>query len=178
MKRVLTAPVQIWQLVLVSVLVASLTSTAVVIAAPLTSGFQPAGSMLMGLVSATDATMVTVPAGYTNVVVLQKTIVVPPHKVADLAVFGEVDIEGGASSGYQYCFGQYLLDDPNSGTQLHPGNYILEGFNPPANNLSVPINAFLTQVKPGTHTVYMVMQAGYANCYALDRSMIILANVH
>jgi hypothetical protein len=178
MKRALSAPVQLWQLVLVSVLVAVLSTTAVVSAAPLTAGLLPNGQVRMAAASGTDSNAVNVPAGYTSVSVLEKTITVPKGRVADLLVMGEVDIEGGAVSGFQYCFGQYRLDDVASGPQFEPGNYILEGFNPPPNNLSTPINGFLLNVEPGDHTIYMVVQAGYADCYALNRSMIILVNIH
>jgi len=177
MKNVLTAPVQVWHLIIVAVLVASLTSTMVVSAAPLSS-LLAQGSVRMAVASGTDANSVDVPAGYTSVVILKQTITIPKGKVADLAVMGEVDAEGGASSGYQYCFGQIMLDDVATGTQFKPGNYIIEGFNPPPNNLSTPINGYLTSVKAGNHTVYLVMQAGYADCIALNRSMIILANIH
>jgi len=177
MKSVLTAPVKLWHLVLVSVIVASLTSTAVVSASPFLLGFQPQGPILMGLVAGTDANPINVPAGGGNVAVLLKTITVPAGKVADLAVFGEADMEGGAT-GYQYCYGQIRLDDPNAGRQFQPGNYILQGFNPPANNLSAPINGFLTNVHAGQHTVFLVMGASFNNCYILNRSMIILANIH
>ncbi len=177
MKEILSAPVRLWQLILVSVLVAALTSTVVVSAAPFSPDFLDQGKFRMAVEAGTDSDAVNVPAGYTDVVVLQKDITVPPGKVADLAVLGEVDIEGGLT-GYQYCFGQYRLDDVASGPQFEPGSYILEGFNPPPNNLSVPINGFLTDVPTGSHTVYMVMSAGYNDCYALNRSMIILANIH
>ncbi len=175
MKNVLSAPVRMWQVLLVSVLVAVLTSTAVVSAAPLTAFLAP-GTFRMGLKYGTSP--VSLPADYSSHAVLAHSIVIPAGKVADLAAIGEVDMEGGASTGYQYCFGQYRLDNVLTGTQFKPGNYILEGFNPPANNLSVPINGFLGNVPAGTHTVYMVMQAGYNTCTALDRSMIIIANIH
>jgi hypothetical protein len=178
MKKALTAPVQLWQLVVVAVLVAALTGTVVVSAAPLTDGLLPHGQVRMAVASGTDADAVNVPAGYSSVSVLEKTIIVPNGKVADLLVMGAVDIEGGAVSGFQYCFGQYRLDDISTGPQFAPGNYILEGFNPPPNNLTTPISGHLLDVAPGEHTIHMVVQAGYADCYALNRSMIILVNLH
>ena len=136
--------------------------------------------MMMAVASATDANQIDVPPTYASTVVLKQVITIPKGKTADLAVMGEVDIEGGsAASSYEYCFGQYRLDNVATGTQFKPGNYILKGFTPPvANNLSVPINGYLTGVKAGTHTIFMVVQAGYQDCYMNDRSMIILANVH
>ncbi len=176
MKKVLTAPVQLWHVILVTILIATLTSTAVVSAAPL-SAFLTQGTVRMAVATGSDVNSITVPAGYSSVVVLSRLIAIPAGKVADLVAIGEVDMEGGAVSGYQYCFGQYRLDSI-TGTQFKPGNYILEGFNPPANNLSVPINGVLLNVPAGNHTIYMVMQAGYADCIALNRSMIIFANIH
>jgi hypothetical protein len=181
MKKVLIAPVQLWQLVLVSVLVAILTSTAVVSAAPLAVGLLAPGSVRMAVAPGTSANSVTVPSGYSSVSVLQKIITVPAGKVADLAVMGMVDIASGTFgiSNIQYCFGQYRLDNITSGTQFKGGNYILGGYTDYApNNFSVPVNGYLTNVTAGNHTVYMVLQAGYHNCLALNRSMIILANIH
>ncbi len=176
MKKVFTAPVQLWQVVVVAVLVITLTGTVVASAASFPSGLLAQGIVRMALASST--TQVAVPATYTSTNVLQQTITIPVGKVGDIAVTGEADIEDGAGSGYQYCFGQYRLDNVATGTQFKPGNYILGGSNLPENNLSVPINGFLQNVKAGNHTVYMVMQAGYAICYAQDRSMIILVNIH
>jgi hypothetical protein len=177
MKKVFSAPVQIWQVVVVVVLVAALTGTVVAAsAASFPSALLTQGVVRMAVASST--TQVAVPATYTSTNVLQQTITIPVGKVGDIAVTGEVDIEDGAGSGYQYCFGQYRLDNVATGTQFNPGNYILEGFNPPENNLSVPIDGYLQNVKAGNHTVYMVMQAGYAICFAQDRSMIILVNIH
>jgi hypothetical protein len=178
MKKALSAPVRMWQLVLVSVLVAVLTSTAVVSAAPLATGFLAPGTIRMIWAYGTGSAPVTMPADYSSHAVLSTTVVIPAGKVAELMAIGEVDMEGGATTGYQYCFGQYRLDNFKTGAQFKPGNYILEGFNPPANNLSVPINGFIGNVQAGTHTVYMVMQAGYNTCTALNRSMIVFANIH
>jgi hypothetical protein len=178
MKKAFTAPVKLWHLILASVCVAALTTTVAVSAAPFTVGLLPNGQVRLAAAAGTDDDAINVPAGYTSVSILEKTITVPKGRVADLLVLGAVDIEGGAISGYQYCFGQYRLDDIDTGPQFEPGNYILEGFNPPPNNLTTPINGFLLNVEPGDHTIHMVVQAGYADCYALNRSMIILVNIH
>ena len=44
-------------------------------------------------------------------------------------------------------------------------------------NLSVPLNGYLQSVSAGTHTIYMALSAGYADCNALHRSMIVLVNI-
>jgi hypothetical protein len=178
MKKALNAPVKFWQLIVVSVLVAVLTSTATVSAAPYMVGVWPTGSVRMSGAFGTDTNSVTVPKGYTPTVILQKTITVPAGKVADIAVIGMVNFQSGMSTSYIYCFGRYRLDNANSGTKFRPGDYILEGFNPPPNNLSVPLNGYLQNVAAGNHTIYMVADAGYADCVAQSRSMIILMNVH
>ncbi len=177
MKKALSAPVQLWQLVLASFLVAALATSAAVLAGPAADGFLPHGQVRFA-VAGDSINSVTVPAGYTNTAVLEKTITVPKGRLADLMAVGEVNIQSGALTGYQYCFGEYRLDDATSGTQFQPGNYILEGFNPPQNNLSLPINGYLTDVEPGDHTIYMVVSAGYADCIAQTRSMIISVNLH
>lgn len=177
MKKILTSQVKMWHLIVLAIVVTFLTSATIVAAEPLAGGFWGAGTIMIAAASGTDSSQVTVPKGYADTVVLQKAITIPPGKSADLAVIGSADIEGGASTGYQYCFGQYRLD-AIGGSQFKPGNYILEGFNPPPNNLTVPINGFITKVPSGQHTVYMVMEAGYADCYILNRSMIIIANIH
>ena len=177
MKNALNAPVKFWQLILVSVLVAALTSTATVSAAPYLVGVWPTGSVLMSGVFGTDNNSITVPSGYVDTTILQKTITVPAGKVADIAVIGMVNFQAGSSTGYIYCFGEYRLDNI-AGTAFKPGTYILEGFNPPPNNLSVPLNGYLQNVPAGNHTIYMVVSAGYTSCTAQDRSMIILMNVH
>ena len=180
MKKTLTAPVQLWQLVLVSVLVAILTSTAVVKAAPLSAGgFLTQGTIQIAPLQGANGSSVNVPSGYTNVAILQKTITIPAGKVADLVVMGAVDIASGTLAGIQYCFGQYRLDNVSSGTQFKGGNYILGGYlQDPPNNFTVPINGFLQNVTAGNHTVYMVMSAGYADCNAFNRTMLIFANIH
>lgn len=177
MKRTLSAPVQLWQLVLVIFLAAAFITTAALSALPPDDGMLPKGQVRMA-VAGDDTDSVTVPAGYTNVAVLEKTITVPKGKLADFMAIGEVNIQSGALTGFQYCFGEYRLNDVTSGTQFEPGNYILEGFNPPQNNLSFPINGYLTDVEPGEHTIYMVVSAGYADCIVQTRSMIILVNFH
>lgn len=178
MKRILTAPVQLWHVFLVTILVATLTSTAVVSAAPL-QGFWLPGTMRMAAAFGNDSNAVHVPMGWNPVAVLQTTITIPAGKRADLAVMGEVDIESGTISGIQYCEGQIRLDNVTSGAQFRPGNYKLGGYasNPP-NNFSTPINGYLGNVIAGTHTIYLVVDAGYADCLALQRSMIVLANIH
>lgn len=177
MRKVLTTQVQLWHLVVLVAVSVFVGSAAVVSAETLGTGFWTQGAINIATVSGDDSNSVTVPSGYADTVVLQKSITIPAGKSADLAVIGSVDMEGGGTSGYQYCFGQYRLD-AIGGSQFKPGNYILEGFNPPANNLTVPINGFMAKVPPGKHTVYMVMEAGYHDCIALDRSMIIIANIH
>ena len=176
MKKALSAPVQLWQLVLVAVLAAFI-STAAFAALPPDEGLLPKGEVRFA-VAGDDSEFVTVPAGYDNVAVLEKTITVPKGRLADFMAIGEVNIQSGALTGYQYCFGEYRLNDVISGTQFEPGNYILEGFNPPQNNLSFPINGYLTNVEPGEYTIYMVVSAGYADCIVMTRSMIIMANFH
>lgn len=178
MKKALNAPVKFWQLIVVSVLVAALTSTATVSAAPYLVGVWPTGSVRMSGAFGSDTNPVTVPKGYTPTVILEKTVTVPVGKSADIAVIGMVNFQGGAVSGNIYCFGRYRLDNSSGGTIFKPGNYILEGFNPPPNNLSVPLNGYLQNVAAGNHTIYMVADAGYADCIAQSRSMIILMNVH
>jgi hypothetical protein len=177
MKKALSAPVQLWQLVLAAFLVAALTTTAAVLAGPPGDGMLPHGQARFA-VAGDNTNSISVPAGYTNVGVLERTITVPKGKLADLMAVGEVNIQSGALTGYQYCFGEYRLDDVTNGTQFEPGNYILEGFNPPQNNLSFPVNGYLTNVEPGDHTIYMVLSAGYADCIAQTRSMIVMVNLH
>ena len=174
MKKILTAPVRLWHLMLVVILLATLTGTAVVSAAPL-SAFLPAGTMRMAV--AYSDSLYTVPEGYTNKIVLQQSFSIPAGKVGDVVAIGEVDIQGGDLTGNQYCFGEYRLDTVG-GTQFKPGSYILEGINPPPNNLSLPIIGFLTGVGSGQHSVKMVMSAGYADCIAMNRAMILLVNIH
>ena len=178
MKKALNAPVKFWQLIVVSVLVAVLTSTATVSAAPYMVGVWPTGSVRMSGAFGTDVNSVTVPKGYTPTVILEKTITVPAGKSADIAVIGMVNFQSGASPNYIYCFGRYRLDNSSGGTIFKPGSYVLEGFNPPPNNISVPLNGYLQNVPAGNHTIYMVADAGYADGIAQSRSMIILMNVH
>ena len=177
MKNALSTPVKLWQLLLVSALVVVLTTTVAFSAAPPDDGMVPHGQVRFAVTGDSENT-ISVPAGYTNVAVLEKTITVPNGRVADLLAFGEVDIEGGALTGYGYCFGEFRLDDIENGPQFDPGSYILYGFNPPPNNLSLPINGYLLNVEPGEHTIYMVMSAGYADCINLTRSMIVTVNIH
>ena len=177
MRRALSAPVQLWHLVLVSIMGATFIATAALAALPPDDGMLPKGQVRFA-VAGDDTDSIAVPAGYTNVAVLEKTITVPNGKLADFMAIGEVNIQSGALTGYQYCFGEYRLNDVESGTQFEPGNYILEGFNPPQNNLSFPINGYLTNVEPGEHTIYMVVSAGYADCIVQTRSMIVMVNFH
>ncbi len=176
MKKMLTAPVQVWQLVVLAVIMLFGLTGAVVAAAPLANGFWANGTKNMAAVSDSANNPIDVPQN-SETAVLSKTITIPAGKVADLAVFGAVDMEAGTASGYQYCFGEYTLDS-TSGTVFKPGNYILQGFNPPENNLTAPIDGFLTNVSAGTHTVYMTRSASFADCTALYRSMVIIANIH
>jgi len=177
MKNALSTPVKLWQLLLITVLVVVLTTTVAFSAAPPNDGMLPKGQVRFAVAGDDGTNSINVPAGYTNVAILEKTITVPNGRVADLMALGEVDIEGGLT-GYGYCFGEFRLDDIEAGPQFEPGNYILYGFNPPPNNLSLPINGYLLNVEPGEHTIYMVMSAGYNDCYTLTRSMIVTVNIH
>jgi len=182
MKRTLTAPVQLWQLVLVSVMVAVLTSTAVVSAAPYAPSFLAAGTTRYAVASCNTCEVVD--TGAPREWVLKTSFTVPAGMVADLMAIGSADLQGGAA-GYHYCYGQYRLDGTagagnshTGGTGFSPGNYILYGFNPSPNNLTVPINGFLKNVAAGAHVVYQVMEAGYNDCIVNYDSMIVIANLH
>lgn len=174
MKNVFTAPVQLWHLILVVVVIAALASTVVASAAPLSS-FLAQGNVRMAF-AANPNTMSIAPG--THKVGLQQTITIPAGKHADLAVIGAVDFQGGGLVTIMYCFGLYRLDNATTGTPSKPGNTILIGFNPSQNNLTTPVNGWFTNVGSGTHTVYMDLSASFGICTPQYRQMMIFANIH
>jgi hypothetical protein len=183
MKKVLASPVQLWHLVLVAVLVSVLTSTVTVSAAPL-SALWPAGTIRMAAVSDNGDNNIVIPADYSNVAVLEQVINIPAGKRGDLMVMGEVDIQtDNSTTHYQYCWGDIRFDNINAVNKIFkPGTpYMLEAWgniDRVPYSLSLPINGYRQNLPAGDHTIYMVMSAGYGECNARTRSMMIFMNIH
>jgi hypothetical protein len=181
-KRLLSAELKVWHLLLVVVLLAVGTGTAVARqSAPPTdadSGVSsdrlfPSGAFKMA--AAKSTTSMTVHEADGEVTVLQVGFSVPSGRKADIAAFFNAEAYKYPNG---YCYVTFYLDGVGT-TALAPGQvwgadgYVYSGAYP-----TISAQGYKAKVGPGAHSVLVTLDATGGDCYVDDRSVILISNQH
>lgn len=166
MKNILNANIKTWHvLVLIAVLV--LTNSAPVYAAPPFA----VGDILIATDSSNTEIQLEGAAAITD---LSATFTVPSGKTAKVVAFYSIF----AVASYGGCGAEFRLDSP-TGPILSPGEMKID-----TNMGATDMNGFISDIGPGTHTVYVNMRslAGepdpVIDCYLHNRSLILIVRIN
>jgi hypothetical protein len=179
-KRLLSAELKVWHLLLVVVLLAVGTGTAVArqSAPPIDddSGVSsdrlfPSGAFKMAAAKSTDSLTVEVADG--EVTVLQVDFSVPSGKKADIAVFFNAEAYKYPNG---YCYLSFYLDGVGT-TPLPPGEvWVADGYIYNGGYPTISAQGYKGKVGPGAHSVLVALTATVGDCLVDDRSAILISN--
>ena len=123
--------------------------------------------------------------GDDDITVLTAAFKVAAGKKVDIAAFFNAEANWNGTNG-GYCWAEFRLDNPSSGTKFFPGQlWVVDGnvFNDHwitgfGDFPTISLNGFLQAIGPGNHTVYVVMNANGDGCTLSDRSLILIGNFY
>ena len=184
MKKLLSANLQVWHLLVGIAFIAMATTGGVVIAGPhappvweakvdaaAPAAFVPEGTMRMATAFAEVSQTVKAADGF--VTVLSATFSVPSGQTADIAAFFNA-----AAYKYPngYCYVEFYLD--SAGLTLRPDKlWVVDGYIYKGGYPTISAQGFRGAIGPGNHTVFVKLQTTGGDCYVNHRSLIVLANV-
>ena len=181
-KRLLSAELKLWHLILVVVLLAVGAGTAVArqTAPPTDAGRSistdrlfPSGAFKMA--GAQSNTSMTVHEADGQVTVLQADFSVPSGKKTDVAAFFNAEAYKYPNG---YCYLTFYIDGIG-GTALHPGEeWVADGYVYTGGYPTISAQGYLGKVGPGSHSVLVALSATGGDCFVDDRSLILISNQH
>ena len=185
MKKLLSANLQVWHLLVGIAFIAMAMTGGVVIAGPYAppvwgeakvdaaapAAFVPEGTMRMATAFAEVSQTVKAADGF--VTVLSATFSVPSGQTADIAAFFNA-----AAYKYPngYCYVEFYLD--SAGLTLRPDKlWVVDGYIYKGGYPTISAQGFRGAIGPGNHTVFVKLQTTGGDCYVNHRSLIVMANV-
>ena len=181
-KRLLSAELKLWHLILVVVLFAVGAGTAVArqTAPPTDAGRNisserlfPSGAFKMA--GAQSNTSMTVHEADGEVTVLHVNFSVPSGKKTDIAAFFNAEAYKYPNG---YCYLTFYLDGIGT-TALKPGQlWVADGYVYTGAYPTISAQGYLGKVGPGSHSVLVTLSATGGDCFVEDRSVILISNQH
>jgi hypothetical protein len=185
MKKLLSANLQVWHLLVGIAFIAMAMTGGVVIAGPYAppvwgeakvdaaapAAFVPEGTMRMATAFAEVAQYVKATDGV--VTVLSASFSVPSGQTADIAAFFNA-----AAYKYPngYCYVEFFLD--SAGLTLRPDRlWVVDGYIYKGGYPTISAQGFRGAIGPGNHTVFVKMETTGGDCYVNHRSLIVMANL-
>jgi len=179
-KRLLSAELKVWHLLLVVALLAvSSSSTTAGQNVPtgatpnLTSdGFYPSG--VINMATAQSNTSQTVHAADGEVEVLRATFSIPAGQTAAVAAFFNAEAYKYPNG---YCYLTSYLDTVGSGRVLHPGElWVADGYVYSGAYPTISAQGYVGRIAAGAHAVIVTLHAVGGDCFVDDRSLIVISN--
>jgi hypothetical protein len=179
-KRLLSAELKLWHLLVVIVLLvvgagtsAGQTATPTGTDSVSSDRYFPSGAFKMAAAKNNDA--LTVHSADGEVTVLQADFSVPSGKRADIAAFF-------SGEGYKYpngyCYLTFYLDGIGT-VALRPGQvWVADGYIYSGGYPTISAQGFKSNVGPGPHSVLVTLSTTGGDCYVADRSVILISNQH
>jgi hypothetical protein len=181
-KRLLSAELKVWHLLIVVAVFAVGTDTALARQATLQNGglaaatsdsFFPSGTF--NLAAAHSNTSQTVHSADGEVSFLQVAFTVPRGQVADIAAFFSGEAYKYANG---YCYLKFYLDQIG-GDALAPGKvWVADGYVYSGAYPTITAQGYRSNVRAGVHTLIVSLLTTGGDCYVDDRSIIVISNRH
>jgi hypothetical protein len=180
-RRLLSAELKVWHLLLVVALLAvSSSSTSAGLspshgASPATAdGFYPAGTFNMA--TAQSNTSQTIHAADGEVEVLRATFKIPAGQTAAVAAFFNAEAYKYPNG---YCYLTSYLDTVGTGPVLFPGElWVADGYVYSGAYPTISAQGYVGHIAAGTHAVIVTLHATGGDCFVDDRSLIVISNRH
>jgi hypothetical protein len=181
-KRLLSAELKVWHLILVVVLLAvSASATSAGQSAPTGAspnlspdGFYPSGTFNMA--TAQSNTSQTVHQADGEVEVLRATFSIPAGQTAAVAAFFNAEAYKYANG---YCYVTSYLDTVGTGPVLFPGElWVADGYVFSGRYPTISAQGYVGHIAAGVHSVIVTLHATGGDCYVDDRSLIVISNRH
>jgi hypothetical protein len=181
-KRLLSAELKVWHLLIVVAVFAVGTDTALArqgnvsnsgLAAATADSFFPSGTFNMAAAHSNTSQVVHSADG--EVEFLRVSISIPRGQVADIAAFFN-----GEAYKYPngYCYIKFYLDQIG-GDALAPGKlWVADGYVYSGAYPTISAQGYRSNVKAGTHNVIVSLLTTGGDCYVDDRSIIVISNRH
>jgi hypothetical protein len=181
-KRLLSAELKVWHLLLVVALLAvSASGTSAGLSTPTGAspnlspdGFYPAGTFNMG--TAQSNTSLTVHAADGEVEVLRVSFSIPAGQTAAVAAFFNAEAYKYPNG---YCYLTSYLDTIGSGPVLYPGElWVADGYVFNGKYPTISAQGYVGHIAAGAHSVIVTLHATGGDCFVDDRSLIVISNRH
>jgi hypothetical protein len=183
-KRLLSAELKLWHLLLVVVLLVIGSGTSFGQTGPPTdadsshsslssNAFFPSGSFHMAAASSNISQYVHAVDG--EVEVLRVSFSVPSGKKADIAAFFNAEAYKYPNG---YCYLTFYLDGIAT-TALQPGElWVADGYVYNGAYPTISAQGYKANVGAGKHSVIVTLRATGGDCYVNDRSVVLISNQH
>lgn len=181
LKRLLSADLKVWHLLLViAVLAVSTDSTLAAQRVPSSNpnlssdSFWPTGTFNMAAANSNTAQVVHSVDG--AVEVLRVAFTVPAGQTATIAAFFNAEAYKYANG---YCYFTFYLDAIGEGNRLPPGQlWVADGYVYSGGYPTISAQGYRGAVAAGAHVLIASLQTTGGDCYVDDRSIILISNRH
>ena len=172
-KRLLSAELKLWHLLLVAILVVVGIGGTSAAQTPTDSKFFPSGTFKMA--AAQSNISLTVHSVDGEVTVLQVAFSIPAGQKADIAAFFSAEAYKYPNG---YCYLTFYLDGIGTAA-LQPGQvWVADGYVYSGAYPTITAQGYKVGVGAGEHSVVVALQTTGGDCYIDNRSLIVISNRH